>query len=62
MKAGDLVRLKALPDKYGIVLEVRPNAWVGNQVTVSWIGDDYMNKYRLFYAFDELEVMNEKQV
>jgi len=62
MKVGDLVRLKALPHLYGIVLEIKPNAWVGKQVSVNWIGDDYMNKYRLFYALDELEVMNEKQV
>ena len=62
MKVGDLVRLKALPYMYGIVLEVKPNAWVGKQVSVNWIGDQYWNKYRLFYAFDELEVMNEKQV
>jgi len=62
MKVGDLVRLRALPDTYGIVLEVRPNAWVGKQVAVNWIGEGFMNKYRLFYAFDELEVIDENEI
>ena len=61
MKVGDLVRLKAIPGMYGIVLEVKPNAWVGKQVAVNWIDADVM-KYRLYYAQSELEVVNEKQV
>ena len=60
MKVGDLVRLRSLPHMYGIVLEIRPNAWVGKQVAVNWTDNGFMNKYRLFYAFDELEVINEK--
>jgi len=59
MKVGDLVKLKSMPDMYGIVLEVRPNAWVGKQVAVNWI-DTSVTRYRLFYALEELEVINEK--
>ena len=60
MKVGDLVRLRSLPHMYGIVLEIKPNAWVGKQVAVSWSNSDITNKYRLFYALEELEVINEK--
>ena len=56
MKVGDLVRLRVLPDVYGIVVEIRPNAWVGKQVAVNWI-EGSIGKYRLFYAVDELEIV-----
>ncbi len=61
MKVGDLVNLKGFPTVYGIVMEVRPNAWVGSQVAVSWIKDPYRGS-RKYYALAELEVINEKQV
>ncbi len=62
MKVGDLVRYRSFPDMYGIVVEVRPNAWVGNQVAVNWVESGRWRSHRLYYAQDELEVINEKQV
>ena len=61
MQVGDLVRLKSLPHLYGIVLEVRENVWVGNQVTVNWLESPFKDS-RKFYAQSELEVINEEQV
>jgi len=61
MKVGDLVRLKSYPQMYGVVVEVRLNAWVGNQVTVEWTEKTF-GSHRKYYAEQELEVINEKQV
>jgi hypothetical protein len=61
MKVGDLVRLKSYPNMYGVVVEIRPNLWVGNQVTVEWV-EKVFGSHRKYYAQQELEVINEKQV
>ena len=60
MKVGDLVNLKGFPTVYGIVMEVRPNAWVGSQVAVNWVNQDPYRGGRKYYALAELEVINEK--
>ena len=57
MKVGDLVRLKAILSRLGLIVSIerRPGFYGGDRAKVQWFGRNYV-QYR---GLDELEVVSD---
>jgi len=58
MKVGDLVRHIGNEETYGFVVCIVKNKWIGSRCQVVWLENNFPKKW---YAFEELEVLNEKR-
>ena len=61
MKVGDLVRLRALDKKFGIIVEVSDAKWYNNKgrsvIWVRWVGNVDWD----LHWTEDLEVLNESR-